>query len=100
MRILCVSTPVGFLGSGEGGGLELTVRNVVHSLSDRNHSIAIIAPQGSQSAHGQVIEVAGALPPLAQHYERTTPVSITDIFTFSIFGKVTSNFPIQLTSSP
>ncbi|MDH6056197.1 glycosyltransferase [Umezakia ovalisporum] len=76
MRILCVSTPVGFLGSGEGGGLELTVRNVVHSLSDRNHSITIIAPQGSQSAHGQVIEVGGEPPPLAQLCERTTPVSI------------------------
>ncbi|WP_414550896.1 glycosyltransferase family 4 protein [Anabaena sp. CCY 0017] len=76
MRLLCVSTPIGFLGSGEGGGVELTLTNVVQSLIDRNHSVTIIAPQGSQSAYGQVIEVAGVAPDSAQHQERHTPVSI------------------------
>ena len=32
MKIVLVSTPIGFLGSGKGGGVELTLNSLVSGL--------------------------------------------------------------------
>nr|AUG32776.1 putative UDP-glucose:tetrahydrobiopterin glucosyltransferase [Paulinella longichromatophora] len=46
-RILVISTPIGPLGSGEGGGVELTLNSIVASLLDRGHDLTILAKKGS-----------------------------------------------------
>jgi UDP-glucose:tetrahydrobiopterin glucosyltransferase len=47
VKILFLSTSVGALGSGAGGGVELTVQNLAQELSSRGHQLEIVAPQGS-----------------------------------------------------
>ena len=46
MRILVVSTPVGPLGSGQGGGVELTLAALVAGLLRRGHGITVLAAAG------------------------------------------------------
>ena len=48
MRLIIISTPIGYLGSGKGGGVELTLNSLVKGLLDENHSIKVIAPLKSQ----------------------------------------------------
>ncbi len=47
MRILVVSTPVGALGSGRGGGVEITALAVVAGLLERGHQLTVLAAEGS-----------------------------------------------------
>lgn len=65
MRILMVSTPIGYLGSGQGGGVELNLVNLAQTLQQRSHEIVVIAPSGS-IAPVPLLTVAGTAPPLAQ----------------------------------
>ena len=44
MRIVLISTPIGFLGSGKGGGVELTLNSLVSGLLSLGHSVEVIAP--------------------------------------------------------
>ena len=46
-RFLVLSTPVGPLGSGIGGGVEMTLRNLVQCLTNRGHWVDVVAPAGS-----------------------------------------------------
>ena len=48
MRIVLISTPIGFLGSGKGGGVELTLNSLVSGLLSLGHSVEIIAPINSK----------------------------------------------------
>lgn len=48
MRVLVVSTPVGALGSGRGGGVELTAVSIVAGLVSRGHQVTVLAGQGSR----------------------------------------------------
>ncbi len=61
-----VSTPIGYLGSGQGGGVEQNLLNLASTLQARGHRLVIVAPAGSQ-ASVPVLEVSGMAPPLAQH---------------------------------
>ena len=45
MRIVLISTPIGFLGSGKGGGVELTLNSLVSGLLSLGHSVDVIAPK-------------------------------------------------------
>lgn len=74
MKLLFVSHPVGPLGDGSGGGVDLTMGNVVKALTRRGHEIEVIAPVGSRLAGARVIEVPGALQPSAQYQDRAAPV--------------------------
>jgi UDP-glucose:tetrahydrobiopterin glucosyltransferase len=46
MRLLVVSTPVGALGSGRGGGVEITATGLVAALLGRGHRVTLLAKQG------------------------------------------------------
>jgi UDP-glucose:tetrahydrobiopterin glucosyltransferase len=80
MRILVVSTPVGSLGSGQGGGVELTAFALVAGLLRRGHRLTVLAAEGSvlPPACGQAdlwLE-AGVDQPSWQHRSRQSPVEI------------------------
>ena len=76
MKLLFVSHPVGPIGDGSGGGVDLTMGNVAKALTRRGHVIEIIAPVGSRLANARVIEVTGTLQPSAQYQDRAAPVSM------------------------
>jgi UDP-glucose:tetrahydrobiopterin glucosyltransferase len=42
-RVLVVSTPMGVLGSGGGGGVELTATAIVAGLLGRGHGVTVLA---------------------------------------------------------
>ena len=48
MRIIIVSTSIGHLGSGKGGGVELTLNSLVFGLLNKGHYVKVIAPDQSQ----------------------------------------------------
>ena len=48
MRIVLISTPIGFLGSGRGGGVELTLNSLVFGLLSLGHKVDVIAPRNSK----------------------------------------------------
>ena len=75
LRLLLLSTPVGPLGSGRGGGVELTVVNLAQALVRQSHRVAIAAPAGSvlperlqdHFARLDLVQIPGAWQPTAQH---------------------------------
>lgn len=73
-RLLFVSTPVGPLGSGRGGGVELTIQNLAAELTRRGHAVQVVAPEGSRLAGVPVIGVPGEAQPYAQYQGRDAPV--------------------------
>ena len=48
MRLTIISTSIGFLGSGRGGGVELTLNSLVDGLLKQNHLINVVAPLNSK----------------------------------------------------
>ncbi|MBW3585666.1 MAG: glycosyltransferase family 4 protein [Cyanobacteria bacterium 0813] len=66
LKILFLSTSVGQLGSGLGGGVELIVLNIAKELHRRGHKIAVVAPVGSVLESIPVIEIMGDLQVTAQ----------------------------------
>ncbi len=75
-RILIISTPVGPLGSGEGGGVELTLHSLVLGLTGRGHQVEVLAPAQSLHVGAVVHQIPGALQPSAHTADRDTLVSI------------------------
>ncbi len=74
LKILFVSTPVGPLGSGLGGGVELTLNNIVHELIRRGHQLQVVAPANSTWDSLPIVQIPGNLQILAQTQERSTPI--------------------------
>lgn len=68
-RVLFLTSPVGPLGSGEGGGVETNLMNLTPILARRGHTVAIIAPAGSVQPAPEVYvyQVEGKPP----HYATT-----------------------------
>ncbi len=63
------------MGTGKGGGVELTILNMVLALQPRGYEICILAPQGSTLPAAVTIEeIAGALQVPAQHQSRDQPI--------------------------
>jgi UDP-glucose:tetrahydrobiopterin glucosyltransferase len=76
MRILLVSTPVGPLGSGIGGGVELTLHSLVYGLGALGHHVEVMAPAGSLHVGARVHQVEGALQVSSQTLGRDEPVQL------------------------
>jgi UDP-glucose:tetrahydrobiopterin glucosyltransferase len=79
VRIDFVSTSVGALGSGIGGGVELTLRTLAEGLVARGHQVTVIAPRGSTLgavAQASLVVVDGALHVPSQTLDRATPLSV------------------------
>ena len=65
-KLLFLSTPVGALGSGIGGGVELTLQNAAKALMAKGHSVEIVAPEGSVTSIAKLTAIAGTLQTSAQ----------------------------------
>ncbi|HEY9736356.1 MAG TPA: glycosyltransferase [Trichocoleus sp.] len=76
LSLLFLSTPVGPLGSGLGGGVELTLTNLHQVLQSRGHRVAIAAPAGSVLPEANLIQLPGALQPTAHTQGRQTPITL------------------------
>lgn len=76
MKLLFISTPVGVLGTGAGGGVELSVKNTAQVLQSRGHQVEILAPEQSAIAGLSVIPIPGALHIPAQTQARDTPIAM------------------------
>lgn len=74
LKLLFVSTPVGALGSGLGGGVELTLRNIAQAMLERGNQVSVLAPDGSELPDIEVIQVSGQLQPTAQTQGRQSPI--------------------------
>jgi len=82
MRIVLISTPIGFLGSGKGGGVELTLNSLVSGLISLGHTVEVIAPKNSELNESNVKVklhfVEGEDQISWQHQDFNSPVSIPD----------------------
>ncbi len=82
MRIVLISTPIGFIGSGKGGGVELTLNSLVSGLISLGHSVEVIAPKNSKlntiNEKAKLHFVEGEDQISWQHQNYNSPVSIPD----------------------
>ena len=73
MRIIIVSTSIGYLGSGKGGGVEVTLDSLVHGLLNKGHFVKVVAPNQSQLSEqcksAELICVKGKAQTSWQHQE-------------------------------
>ncbi len=76
LKILCLSTPVGALGSGIGGGVELSIYTMAKSLMLRGHALTIVAPMGSKLPPINVVEIAGNYQISAQNQKRDALINL------------------------
>lgn len=76
MKLLFVSTSVGALGTGLGGGVELSLYNIAQEMLRRGHTLQILAPQGSKMQSMPIVEISGNLQIIAQSQERTAPITM------------------------
>jgi UDP-glucose:tetrahydrobiopterin glucosyltransferase len=71
LKLLFISTSVAPLGTGIGGGVELTIKNLAGELINRGYQLDILAPEGSVLSDLELIQIEGNLQPKAQHSLRT-----------------------------
>lgn len=78
LKILFLSTSVGALGSGQGGGVELTVQNLAQELLRRGHSLEVVAPENSWLTNISVTTIPGNLQVPVQTQSRDVPTYLPD----------------------
>ena len=77
IKLLFLSTPVGPLGTGLGGGVELSLYNIAQEMSKRGHTLQIVAPQGSTvDSILSIMQIPGNLQAIAQSQERTASITM------------------------
>jgi UDP-glucose:tetrahydrobiopterin glucosyltransferase len=76
LRLLFVSNPIGPLGSGLGGGVELTLRNIATEQIRRGHTLTIVATKGSTAWGMPLVEIAGNPQISAQTQGRDAPTLV------------------------
>jgi len=77
-KILFVSTPVGALGTGLGGGVELTLYNAAKEMVRRGHYVQVVAPADSHIEGIPLHKIKGKLQIPAQNQNRIDPILIPD----------------------
>ncbi|MBE9043954.1 glycosyltransferase family 4 protein [Pleurocapsales cyanobacterium LEGE 10410] len=77
-KILFMSTSVGSLGSGQGGGVELTIQNLAQELLRRGHQLEVVAPSGSWLTDIPVTTIEGNLQVPVQTQSRDVPICLPD----------------------
>lgn len=78
LKLLLLSTPVGPLGSGLGGGVELTLQSVARALRDRAHEITVVAPEGSVLPDIPLVSIPGNLQITAQSQGRDSLITLPE----------------------
>ena len=82
MRIVLISTPIGFLGSGKGGGVELTLNSLVKGLLTYGHDVEVVAPKRSKlfksNNRAKLHFIEGEEQISWQHQNYFSPVTIPD----------------------
>ena len=82
MNIVLISTPIGFLGSGKGGGVELTLNSLVTGLIPKGHKVDVVAPNNSKlfeaSKKAKLHFIKGEEQSSWQHQDYYSSVSIPD----------------------
>jgi len=82
MHIVLISTPIGFLGSGKGGGVEVTLNSLVNGLLSSGHKVDVVAPNNSKLLEGndnaKIHFVEGEEQKSWQHQDYYSPISIPD----------------------
>lgn len=78
LRLLLMSTPVGPLGSGIGGGVELTLKNLAQEAMRRGHSVRVVAPVGSQLPDVPLQEIPGNLQLSMQSQRRDISIYLAE----------------------
>ena len=82
MRIVLISTPIGFLGSGKGGGVELTLNCLVSGMLSLGHSVEVIAPKNSKlkksNEKAKLHLIEGKDQISWQHQNYNSPVTIPE----------------------
>lgn len=73
-KIILVSTSVGPLGTGLGGGVELTIFNVAKTLHKRGYKLEIIAPQDSVMDLFKIYQISGNFQFSCQEQNRNDPI--------------------------
>ena len=73
-----MSTPVGALGTGQGGGVELTVQNIAQELQKREHQLEVVAPEGSFLTGVPVTGIAGNAQIAVQTQTRDVPIILPE----------------------
>ncbi|WP_019508713.1 glycosyltransferase family 4 protein [Pleurocapsa sp. PCC 7319] len=78
LKILFLSTSVGSLGSGQGGGVELTIQNLAQEFRRRGHQLEVVAPEGSWLNNIPVTTITGNLQVPVQTQSREVPICLPD----------------------
>jgi UDP-glucose:tetrahydrobiopterin glucosyltransferase len=78
LKLLFLSTPVGSLGSGQGGGVELTVQNLAQEMVRRGHKVLVVAPVGSFLQGIEVKKIEGNLQVAVQTQSKDVPICLPD----------------------
>ncbi len=80
LKLILVSTPIGYLGSGRGGGVELTIISLLKGLILLGHKIILVAPKGSkvpfESENLEIKLIDGVDQPSWQHQNKTDSILI------------------------
>ncbi len=76
LRLLFLSTSVGPLGSGLGGGVELTLQNIAQALIQRGHRVVVAAPVGSVAGDLVLVQIPGNLQVTAQSQTRDAVIAM------------------------
>ena len=67
MNILIIASPVQAIGEGNAGGVDITLSNIIHSLTIQKHNITVAAPEGSTiSSNAKLVTLSGKLQPSIQ----------------------------------
>ena len=81
MQLTIISTSIGYLGSGKGGGVELTLNSLVSGLLELGHSIKVIAPVNSKLSincnEAELFCVDGDEQESWQHQEYYSPAIVS-----------------------